>query len=297
MSETITCQGRTVDDTQLAWLRDLLRSHPDWSRHRITLQICEDWNWRTHAGRLKTFAARSFIDKLEGRGLIELPPIRTEYRRDPRSPYSKRWTPPDAAPVETSLDKLTPLCVIVPEPRSYEESCFGRYLAEHHYLGFNGIVGQNMRYLVRDRQGRDLACLLFGSAAWKTAPRDAFIGWNTETRTRNLNLMTNNTRFLILPWVRVPHLASHILALVTRRLKQDWIDKYAHPVHLVETFVQQDRFKGTCYRAANWIPVGQSQGRSRQDRHHNLDAPVKNIYVYPLTRRFKEALANGNLSC
>jgi len=151
-----------------------------------------------------------------------------------------------------------------------------------------------MKYLVKDRHGRDLACVLFGSAAWKTRPRDLFIGWSHETRSRNLSRLTNNTRFLILPWVHVPHLASHVLGRISRRIRADWQNKYAHPVDLLETFVERERFLGTCYKAANWIHIGSTTGRSRQDRYHTLVAPVKDIYVYPLIPRFKEALLHEN---
>lgn len=151
-----------------------------------------------------------------------------------------------------------------------------------------------MKYLVRDRHGRDLACVLFGSAAWKTKPRDEFIGWSRETRARNLLWITNNTRFLILPWVRVPHLASHVLGRISRRIRTDWRAKYGHPVYLLETFVEQGRFLGTCYKAANWIFVGSTTGRSRQDRYNTLAVPVKDIYLYPLIPHFKEAFLNEN---
>jgi len=167
-------------------------------------------------------------------------------------------------------------------------------LVNHHYLGFSRTVGENLKYLISDRTGRHLACLLFGSAAWKTLPRDSFIGWSDAVRQKNVNLLTNNTRFLIMPWVHVPHLASHILGLVMRRLCDDWRAKYAHPIHLVETFVEHDRFRGTCYRAANWIFVGQTKGRSRQDRYSTLKVPIKDIFLYPLTLNYRKELCNGN---
>jgi hypothetical protein len=167
---------------------------------------------------------------------------------------------------------------------------FCRHLAQHHYLGHRGPVGEHLCYLARDRHGRDVACLLFGAAAWKTAPRDRFIGWDHTRRQRYLNLITNNTRFLILPWVEVPHLASHLLALILRRLSADWREKYGHPICLVETFVDRSRFKGTCYRAANWTCVGQTQGRGRQDRYGTLHVPVKDVYLYPLAENFRQIL-------
>jgi hypothetical protein len=147
-----------------------------------------------------------------------------------------------------------------------------------------------MKYIAFDRNDRPLACLLFGSAAWKTASRDEFIGWDRPTRRRNLQLMTNNTRFLILPWVRIPHLASSLLGASLRRLRRDWRSKYGHDLLLVETFVDRSRFAGTCYRAANWIRIGQSKGRSRQDRNHRLQVPIKDIYLYPLAADYQEQL-------
>jgi len=147
-----------------------------------------------------------------------------------------------------------------------------------------------MKYMVFDKEGRPLACLLFGSAAWKTAPRDDFIGWDADTRRRNLRFLTNNMRFLILPWIKVPHLASHILGRVARGISSDWIKKYNHPIYMLETFVEKERFRGTCYRAANWIYVGQTKGRSRNDRYSTLKVPIKDIYLYPLTKRFREIL-------
>lgn len=150
-----------------------------------------------------------------------------------------------------------------------------------------------MAYLVGDRYGRDLACVLFGAAAWKVADRDNYIGWTPDVRTCGLHWLANNTRFLILPWVRVDHLASHILGRIARRISADWELKYGHGIYLIETFVERDRFKGTCYRAANWTCVGQTQGRSRQDRNRKLHVPVKNIYLYPLRRDYKEVLCHG----
>ena len=290
MNEAITCQGRLIQQSDLCWLRNVVQGHPDWSRHKITKHICSQWGWHTHSGQLKTFAARSMIDKLEQQGLLDLPPIRISYRRKPRPPFPKGFIAPDLKPIEKPLKSLTPLSIHIPAPNSYEDNCVGNYLNRHHYLGFNRTVGENIKYLVRDRSVQDIACLLFGSAAWKTAPRDSFIGWNRETREENINFITNNTRFLILPQVRVPHLASHILGCIMRRIQQDWINKYAHPVHMVETFVERNLFKGTCYKAANWQCVGQTKGRSRQDRHTKLSVPVKNILLYPLTKNFQQTL-------
>jgi len=289
MSKTIICQGREVCSADIDWLQACIHNHPNWSRHRITKHICEDWGWRTYKGQLKTFAARNFIDKLEAKGLIELPPVRTEKRRPHRNPYPN-VTLPAAVPVTAQLSDIAPVSITLISSGSYDHGCFASYLIQHHYLGFNRTVGEHLEYLVRDAHGRNLACVLFGSAAWKCASRDLWIGWDATSRQRNLNFTTNNMRFLILPWVRVPHLASHILGRIMRRLSHDWLCRYGHPVHLVETFVERDRFKGTCYKAANWTLLGQTQGRSRQDRNKNLSVPVKDILAYPLCRNFRDKL-------
>lgn len=297
MSNTFVCQGRHVSDDDLIWLRSWIENHPDWSRFRLAKELCNLWNWSTPTGQLKDFAARTFLRKLFERGLITLPPIRTDKQRKngfATPPTNIAAILPLASTIETSLATLLPLSFIVPRGGSDEEQRFHHYLACHHYLGFHRTVGENMKYLVRDSQGRDLACVLFGSAAWKTKPRDQFIGWSHETRARNLLWITNNTRFLILPWVRVPHLASHVLGRIIRRIRADWQTKYGHPVHLVETFVERDRFVGTCYKAANWMRVGSTKGRSRQDRYTTLALPVKDIYLYPLIPHFRETLCNEN---
>ena len=284
----------------MAWLQDWIKQHRDWSRNRLAFQLCRQWDWRTPTGQLKNYAARSFLLKMEQRGFIPLPPIRTAMRRPTWSAAGELLLAmPAPTPISAPLAELTPLTLVLPKPGSFENTGFVHYLSHYHYLGFQRTVGENIKYLVRDQHGRDLACVLFGSAAWKTAPRDAFIGWSDTQRQHNINLLTNNTRFLILPWVSVPHLASHILGLILRRLRADWLSKYGHPVHLVETFVEQNRFRGTCYRAANWQCVGQTRGRSRQDRYTTLRVPVKNIYLYPLIPHFRKALCNpmGDPSC
>ncbi|RLD25936.1 MAG: hypothetical protein DRI70_06360 [Bacteroidetes bacterium] len=292
MEKTIICQGRSIGPSELCLLSGIINDHPDWSRHRITKHICAQWGWRTYTGQLKTFAARSLIDKLDQQGLLRLPPIQANYRRCPRPLYPADFLIPQMHQIKGTLDCFTPLSVQIPIPGSYEDHCFGFYLKHYHYLGFTKTVGENLKYLIRDQQGRNLACLLFGSAAWKTAPRDSFIGWRTKVRECNINFLTNNVRFLILPGVHVPHLASHILGLITRRIKKDWIVRYAHPLHMVETFVESPRFKGTCYKAANWIWVGKTTGRSRQDRKRNLSVPIKEIWLYPLTRNFQKTLCD-----
>jgi hypothetical protein len=295
MPESFVCQSRKVKPSDILWLQSWIDEHPSWSRYRLACELCKLWAWYTPTGQLKDFAARSFLLKLMGRGLITLPPIRTEKQRV--RGYAAPSPPPvvelkQPTVIASSLADLTPLSLIVPESGSAEEHLFHHHLANHHYLGFTRTVGENLKYVVKDRHGRHLACMLFGAAAWKTKPRDQFIGWTDFIRSHRLPGVVNNTRFLILPWVRVPHLASHLLARVLRRISEDWQHKYGHPLHLIETFVERDRFRGTCYRAANWKLVGQTTGRSRQDRYSTMKVPVKDIYLYPLTPRFRELLCH-----
>ena len=163
---------------------------------------------------------------------------------------------------------------------------------QHHYLGLRNTVGKSLKYLVRAAGGVLLGAMLFGSPAWKTKPRDAFIGWSARQRESGLWAITNNTRFLILPWVRVDNLASHVLSRICRRIDSDWQEKYGHSIHLLESFVERDRFRGTCYQAANWVRVGRTQGRTRNDRNHTIRLPVKDVYLYPLKRNFRRQLVS-----
>ena len=294
MGPTQVIQGREVSDADIAYIRGLIEGHRDWHRQRISQVLAEQWGWRNSSGRLKDMAARSLLLKMEQRGLIVLPERRRKSAKRKsvlESDFLEDLLPPPV--IIEALRDVQPLSVEVVAARTATYSLFSRYLARHHYLGFRGTVGESMGYLVRDRQGRDLACMLFGAAAWKTMPRDAWIGWDAATRARNLSLVTNNTRFLILPWVRVPHLASHLLGIISRRLPGDWQARYGHPIHLLETFVEKQRFRGTCYRAANWTCVGQTKGRSRQDRYTQMSVPIKDVYVYALTPGFRKELCRA----
>jgi hypothetical protein len=194
--------------------------------------------------------------------------------------------------LESSLADVSPLQIQAVESGQPDYKLFQRYLVQYHYLGYGGPVGENIGYLARDRQGRELACVQFGAAAWKVAPRDQWIGWSARQRTQRLHFIANNSRFLILPWVRVLRLASFLLGQITRRINEDWQRKYGHPLHLLESFVQVDRFAGTCYRAANWIEVGLTQGRTRQDRRKTIQVPIKAVYLYPLHRRARQRLGH-----
>lgn len=291
MEETLLIQGRQLHEDDLCEIRQLIADHATWSRRRISVELAEIWNWRTLTGQLKDMATRSLLLKLQERGMINLPPRRKNAprRRCHMMPAATN-KPMLPTAIIGSLAEVQPVHIHPVMRSSADYVLFSRYLVCYHYLGFRGPVGEHIAYLARDRYGRDLACLLFGAAAWKTKPRDTWIGWDDATRARRLPLLINNHRFLILPWVRVPHLASHLLGRIARRLAADWQVRYGHPVHLVETFVERERFQGTCYRAANWTCVGQTQGRTRQDRNNTIRVPIKDIYLYALTKRFRQEL-------
>jgi hypothetical protein len=286
MDETTTVQGREITQDDIELVRRLIEADPSRNRTRLSKELCLLWNWRAANGQIKDMACRTLLLKLEQRGHITLPRRRSPGRGCRKVPIP--YVPHSTASIACSLSALKPVHVQLVEDIGFQ-NLFQCLLYRYHYLGFSSTVGENMKYLVFDREHNPLACLLFGSAAWKCAPRDDFIGWDANTRKVNLNFLTNNMRFLILPWVRVPHLASHILGRVARRISSDWIEKYGHPIYLLETFVERDCFQGICYQAANWIYIGQTKGRSRNG-HANLKVPVKDIYLYPLTERFREAL-------
>jgi len=282
-------QGRVIGPVELAQVRGLLAAHPEWSRYRLSRELCQVWGWHSLTGQIKDMAARTLLLKLEQRGWVTLPACRRPSPNRMRHKQIQKLAHP-AAPINEALRELQPLQFLELSQAPEVGPVFDSLLHQFHYLSYTSPVGQNIKYLVRDRQGRDLACLVFGAAAWKTQPRDVFIGWTVAQRQAHLALVANNSRFLILPWVRVPELASHILGRVARRVAADWQARYGHPVRLLETFVERGRFRGGCYRAANWICVGQTQGRTRQDRHSQIHAPVKDVWVYPLHANFRQAL-------
>jgi hypothetical protein len=282
-------QGRAIGPVELEQVRHLLATHPEWSRYRLSCALCHLWGWRNLVGQIKDMAARTLLLKLEQRGWVTLPACRRPSPNRMRHKQIQKLAH-RTEPISGALRALQPLQFLELSQAPELGPVFDSLLQQYHYLSYTSPVGQNLRYLVRDRQGRELACLGFGAAAWQTQPRDAFIGWTAAQRQAHLALVANNSRFLILPWVRVPELASHILGRVARRLAADWRARYGHPVWLLETFVERERFRGGCYRAANWICVGQTQGRTRQDRHNQIQVPVKDVWVYPLHVNFRQTL-------
>jgi hypothetical protein len=298
VSEAEIVQGRRIGATQLDQIRQLMAAHPDWSRRRLSQELARLWDWRNGVGQLKDMAARTLLLKLEQRGRILLPPRRQtpsnrmRHKRLPELPFSGLQ-----APIRERLAALLPVMIseVSTPDGANQRPLFESLLHQHHYLDHRSTVGENLQYLICDGQGRPLACLLFGAAAWQCADRDHYLGWDPRQRAQNLHLLANNTRFLIPPGVGVKHLASSVLGQVSRRLSRDWQGKYGHPIYLLETFVERDRFTGGCYRAAHWRRVGQTKGRSRQDRPEGTwrQVPLKDVYLYPLDPRFRQRL-QGN---
>lgn len=282
-------QGRTIGPADVASIQRLMAENPECSRYKVSRLLCQLWDWRDPRGQIKDMAARSLLLKLHERGWISLPAKR---RASPNRMHNKRVAAVDHAtePIHASLRELLPLEIHELSRYPEEQPLFECLLHRYHYLSHTSTVGLNLKYLIYDRQRRPVACLLFGSAAWKCAVRDQFIGWSALERERALQQITNNTRFLVLPWVVVRYLASHVLSRVVRELRTDWQHKYARPLHLVETFVDSSRFVGSCYRAANWIDLGQTTGRTRQDRWTQIQVAPKRVLVYPLSSDFRAAL-------
>ena len=294
MAEILRIRGREVGSKELEQIQGWLSTYPQWSRRRLSEELARAWDRRTPTGQLKDIAARDLLNRLEGRSLIRLPARqRRGGRQIPRALGSRgQGTLNLVGPVSAQprpLSELLPLSWHQAQAGQSPRGAVAHYLSEHHYLGYPDGLGQ-IHYLVQDCHGQDLACLLFGPAAWKVAARDEFIGWSSSQRQSRLSHLANNSRFLILPWIQTPHLASHLLAQAVGRLRVDWPARHGLSLLLVETFVETERFSGVCYRAANWIKAGQTQGRTRNDRQHARQASRKDVYLWPLSCRFRERL-------
>jgi Domain of unknown function (DUF4338) len=285
-----------ITPVEIELIQNLISSNPTWSRTRLSNGLCRIWDWRHPDGHPKEISCRDLLRQLDAKGLIVLPTCKQQPVFKPGHKNHIQLMLHDIADISSDIRDILPVRLEMVHEGTFQIQEFKSLIAQYHYLGFDRNVGENLKYMAYDRQGKSLACLLFGSAAWACAPRDQFIGWNAASRRNHLIYTTNNTRFLILPWVKVPHLASHILGLIVRRIAADWQRKYGHPLYLLETFVEKERFKGTCYKAANWIYVGETTGRSRNDRYSNLQVPIKEIYLYPLCKHFRGVLSDAALS-
>ena len=289
MDVVLEHRGRRVTATDVEVIRKLIEEHPKASRRSLSKKLCEVWGWVQPNGSPRDMVCRSLMLKLHRGGHIELPATRWV----PPNPLARRRRPEpvevDRTPVRTTLRALGQL-VVRQVRRTNEEPLLNGLIEMHHYLGYTQPVGEHLKHLVWAGD-RPVACFTWSSAPRHLGPRDRFIGWSAEVRRRNIRLVAYNSRFLILPWVEVPHLASHLLGRMVRMLSGEWQRVYGHPVHFVETFVYPQRFRGTCYRAANWIHLGWPTGRGKDDLTHKPNRPLKDVLGYPLTRRFRELLS------
>jgi Domain of unknown function (DUF4338) len=287
----VTFCGRTFTPQEVELMRGVAHECPGLAVTEIARTVCELLEWKRPNGRLKNHECRQLLERLAAEGVLRLPALRKLGGGGPRRvDTSQLRLEPEA--VECAARECEPLELALVEGAA-ESRLWREHVERYHYLGCRVPFGSNLRYWVRTRQ-RELACLLWTSPAWKMKPRDVWIGWSNEQRQRNLPGIVNNGRFLILPWVRVKGLASKILALSARQLPTDWESRYGHRPLLLETLVDASRFRGTCYRAANWIHVGQTAGRGRMDREHQRQGEaVKDIYLYPLVRDAKQWLCSG----
>jgi hypothetical protein len=282
-------RGREVTEPDLEFIRELIAAHPGASRRQLSARLCAAWNWFQPNGAPRDMVCRGLMLELHRAGHIQLPPVRWVnpnpflVRRRPQPPLL------DSTPLVAALAQIQPLEFELVR-RTGGESFFNGLLEHYHYLGYTQPVGEHLKYLVHSR-GRPIACLVWSSAPRHLGSRDRFIGWSAQARRQNIRWLAYNTRFLILPWVKVPHLASHLLGRVARRLPLDWERIYGHAVYLLETFVDPERFRGTCYRAANWILVGQTTGRGKAAPSKKPNRPIKQVWVLPLVQDFRQRLA------
>ena len=287
MDEQIRYRGKTYSSTEISEIREVIAAHRDTSRWFISREICRRWNWTQVNGALKDMICRGLLLRLEAQNLIELPPAKIP------SPYPGRRKPPaievDQTPIESKLSALKPIELLAVR-RTPREKLYKSLIEQYHYLAYSRPVGEHLEYLALS-QGRPVACLGWCSAPRHIGCRDRYLEWTKEQRIRNLSLVVTNTRFLILTWVRVPHLASHLLGAMARRISRDWQQIYRHEVVWLESFVDSDRgFLGTCYKAANWIYVGQTTGRGKDDQTHKVNRSLKAVWGYPLRRDFRQVL-------
>jgi Domain of unknown function (DUF4338)/Transposase Tn5 dimerisation domain/Transposase DNA-binding len=288
----VTICGQTWSPQILRRIQRTVNTEPGLSRRALSRRVCEWLNWRTPLGKLREVSCRVALLKLHRRGKLELPATRCAVI--PSRVRTRRVPARKAVPSETSLPALQPVSLVrISSAESALSRTWNELMNRYHYLGAGPLCGAQMRYLIRSGRGEWLGGLAFSAAAWQVEPRDRWIGWSCEARRQHLHRVIANSRFLILPQWRVPHLASHALGLALRQVAGDWRQRYGYEPVLVETFVEAERFEGTCYRAANWIEVGETQGRGRQDREHRSREPVKRVLLYPLRERAREELGGG----
>lgn len=281
-------RGREISAEGILYIRALIDRHPGESRRKLSVRLCEAWQWRQANGALRDMVCRGLLLMLERAGQITLPPV-SYVRHNPLTHRARpEPVPIDKTPIEDRLRNLQPL-QLEQVRRTTQEPLFNSLMEQHHYLGYEQPVGEHLKYLVWAHD-RPIACLAWSSAPRHLASRDHYIGWDAAARRSRIRFIAYNTRFLILPWVRVEHLASHTLGRMASQISDDWQQMYGHPIYFLETFIDPERFRGTCYRAANWMLLGRTTGRGKQSNSYVPNRSIKEVLGYPLTRRFRELL-------
>jgi hypothetical protein len=292
MAAVAAYRGRAVTDADVAGIRALIAARPGASRRALSHALCAAWGWVQPNGHPRDMVCRGLLLALHRAGHIALPPV----RQVPPNPLAHRRPPAavaiDQTPLTGRLADLRPLAFHQIR-RTAAEPLFNGLVAAHHYLGYTQPVGEQLKFLVTAGD-RPVACFAWSSAPRHLGPRDRFLGWSAAARRQQIRFVAYNSRFLILPWVRVPHLASHLLGRMTAMLPREWQRVYGHPVYFAETFVDPARSRGTCYRAANWVWLGRTTGRGKAAQRRRPTRPLKDVLGYPLVRRFRERLARGD---
>lgn len=289
MQLDIKYRGKTATKQDIEYINRLIKENPEDSRWRLSKKLCIAWDWKQANGALRDMVCRGFLLELERHGYIKLPPR----KHTPPNPFVVNRAKPahvsiDTTPAYAKVSDIQPL-MIIQVRRTTTEKLFNSLMSEHHYLGYSQPVGEHLKYIVYSKD-RPIACFAFSSAPRHIGSRDKFIGWPPPVRKKNLHLIAYNTRFLILPWIHIPHLASHLLGRIVKVLREDWKRVYNHPIHLLETFVDTEKFKGTCYKAANWQYVGKTTGRGKNDQTKKANRSIKAVWVYPLSKHFRDKL-------
>jgi hypothetical protein len=295
IGEGLSFCGHALTDSELGLIRQITREFANLALTELAATVCELLDWRRPNGGIKSRECYLFLRELHRRGWLPwLPTPQPRRRRAVRSAPAAEPIPPSRLLCEP-LEYYRPLCLQLIEDAE-QRRLFRQYLDQYHYLGYRAPYGAQLRYWVRAAQPDlpPLAALLFTSAAWRMAPRDRYIGWSDAARQANLPRIVNHSRFLILPWTRIPHLASHVLARAARQMPHDWQLRYGVEPLLLETLVDATRYRGVCYRAANWVEVGMTQGRGRMDRTHSAPLVPKHIFLYPLHRRWCQSLCGAD---
>ena len=292
MNVPLTYRKRIITQNDLSFILKVINEYRSEGRSAISRKLCEVWDWRQANGQLKDGVCRGLLLQLERNQLITLPPRIIDNNNNSQrrriSPATFDFQPD---PITSTLSALTPI-ELRQVRRTPEEKLFNALIRQYHYLGYAQPVGEHLKYLVYAGT-KLLACLCFSSAPYAIDCRDIFLGWSREARERNRHLLAYNTRFLIMPWVRVPHLASHLLGRIAKTISTDWQKIYHHPIVWMETFIDTERFAGTCYRAANWTLLGLTSGRGKYNKTQKQLTSIKAMYGYPLVRDFKERLCHG----